>query len=101
MWTFCMFNLPTKTKKDKISYTRFRKYLLRGGFFMMQYSVYLKFSDTEEAEDAARKRVEKGLPVMGTIRLYSSTDEQFRRMSSYRGTCQQPLEEPIPQLCLF
>jgi CRISPR-associated protein Cas2 len=101
MWTFCMFDLPTKTKDDKERYTRFRKHLLRNGFFMMQFSVYLKFSDTEELETATRKRVELGLPDRGVVRLYSSTDQQFNRMQSYRGVTPQPLEVPIPQLCLF
>ena len=101
MWTFCMFDLPTKTKAEKQEYTSFRKFLLRNGFFMMQYSIYLKYSDTEELEAATRKRIESGLPATGAVRIYSSTEEQFKRMHSYRRAEPQPLEEPLPQLCLF
>ena len=39
------FDLPVTTKKDRKAYTDFRKFLIRDGFIMLQYSVY---SRTEE-----------------------------------------------------
>lgn len=35
MRVIVFFDLPTKTKKDRREYTRFRKYLVKGGFVMM------------------------------------------------------------------
>ena len=35
------FDLPTETPQDRREYTRFRKFLIKSGFMMMQESVYL------------------------------------------------------------
>ena len=42
VWIFTMFDLPTDTKKARKDYTYFRKKLLRDGFSMLQYSVYVR-----------------------------------------------------------
>ena len=34
------FDLPTETAEDRRNYNRFRKYLIKNGFIMMQESVY-------------------------------------------------------------
>ena len=38
------FDLPTETSQERREYTRFRKYLLKSGFMMMQESVYCKIA---------------------------------------------------------
>ena len=35
-----MFDLPTVTQAERQEYTKFRKFLLKSGFIMMQTSVY-------------------------------------------------------------
>lgn len=37
-----MFDISTNTKADKRNYRNFRKYILRQGFIMYQYSVYYR-----------------------------------------------------------
>jgi len=39
MWVFVHFDLPTETKKDRKNYTEFRKFLIKDGFMMMQFSI--------------------------------------------------------------
>lgn len=39
-----MFDLPTMTTKNHREYTRFRKFLLKSGFMMLQESVYCKLA---------------------------------------------------------
>ena len=34
------FDLPTETALDRKNYTKFRKFLIKDGFIMLQYSVY-------------------------------------------------------------
>jgi CRISPR/Cas system-associated protein endoribonuclease Cas2 len=41
MWLFVFFDLPTETKKDRRNAQQFRKNLLKDGFTMMQFSVYM------------------------------------------------------------
>ena len=36
------FDLPVETPQQKREYTKFRKYLIKSGFMMMQESVYCK-----------------------------------------------------------
>ena len=56
MWVIVMFDLPTDDKYMRKDYTRFRKFLLEDGFIMMQYSVYMRHSSSEE--NAQDTRVE-------------------------------------------
>lgn len=37
-----MFDLPMQTSKDRRNYRHFRKALISEGFFMMQFSVYVR-----------------------------------------------------------
>lgn len=37
-----MFDLPVVTAHDRKEYTKFRKYLLKSGFLMLQESVYCR-----------------------------------------------------------
>ena len=39
-----MFDLPVQTSLDRREYTKFRKHLIKSGFFMLQESVYCKIS---------------------------------------------------------
>ena len=36
------FDLPVKTKKERRNATQFRNFLIKDGFYMMQYSVYAR-----------------------------------------------------------
>ena len=39
-----MFDLPVVTSVERQEYTKFRKFLLKSGFIMMQESVYTKIA---------------------------------------------------------
>ena len=42
MRVICMFDLPVETEEEKRGYRGFRKSLIKEGFIMMQYSVYIR-----------------------------------------------------------
>ena len=42
MWIYVMFDLPTTTKKQRKDAADFRKTLVKDGFSMLQYSVYIR-----------------------------------------------------------
>ena len=51
------FDLPTDTIKDRREYARFRKYLIKNGFVMMQEAVYVPMQNENiAAERASQKR---------------------------------------------
>ena len=52
MRVLVLFDLPTKTTKDRREYTAFRKFLIKSGFIMMQESVYSKIAVNQNAAAA-------------------------------------------------
>ncbi len=77
VWIFAMFDLPTDTKKARKEYTVFRKNLLKDGFSMLQYSVYVRHCASEENADVHHKRIKTFLPPDGEVRIVTITDKQF------------------------
>ena len=49
MWLYVMFDLPVETKAQRREATRFRKDLLKDGFTMHQFSVYIRHCASNEA----------------------------------------------------
>ncbi len=101
VWLFAMFDLPVETKNEKRQYVRFRKKLLQEGFTMLQYSVYARYCNNEEASDVYRNRLMKLLPSDGQVRLLSVTDKQFAKQVIFVGKKRQKPDPPLSQLLLF
>ena len=101
VWIFAMFDLPTDTVKARKNYTRFRKNLLKDGFSMVQYSVYVRHCASEENARVHYHRVEKFLPPEGEVRLIKITDKQFERMEVFWGKLRKPTPQQPKQLELF
>ena len=62
MWLFVMFDLPVKTRLERRRYAQFRKHLIEEGFMALQYSVYARYYESEEASKACRRRVAAKVP---------------------------------------
>ena len=101
MWVLAMFDLPVDTKAARRQYTLFRKSLLKDGFTMMQFSVYIRHCASEENADVHVGRVERFLPPDGEVRVIKITDKQFERMRVFWGKRRKPPEPPPQQLELF
>lgn len=101
MWLFAMFDLPMTSKELRREYSRFRKYLLSEGFFMLQFSVYARHLPSEEAGEGVRGRVRAHVPEHGQVRLLTVTDRQFGRMEVLYGKKRAKVEEPPQQYMLF
>ena len=83
MWLFCYFDLPTETKTHRKAYAKFRKHLLKDGFLMHQFSVYIRHCTSYEATEAHLKKVERYLPKYGKVSLLTITDKQFENIKNY------------------
>lgn len=101
MWVLVFFDLPTETKKDRKIYADFRKKLLKDGFAMFQFSIYLRHCSSMENAQVHIKRVKKSLPEKGHVVMMTITDKQFGMIEIFRG--QEPAEpmEVPQQLELF
>lgn len=85
MWTMVFFDLPTETKKDRKAYARFRKELMKDGFSMFQFSIYVRHCSSRENKNVHVKRVKRILPGKGTVGILSITDKQFGMMEIFQG----------------
>lgn len=85
MRVIVFFDLPTTTKKDIREYTKFRKFLIRSGFIMLQESVYSKIALNTTAVDAIARNVCKNKPPSGLVQMLSITEKQFARMEFVVG----------------
>lgn len=101
MWVFVYFDLPTVSQRDKKEYTKFRKYLLKEGFTMHQYSVYIRHCPSREYMEALMKRVENHLPKSGHVSLMGVTDKQFSQIRHYFMQKPEKAPENPGQISIF
>lgn len=79
------FDLPTTTKADKRAYTLFRRFLLNDGYDMIQFSVYGRIVNGNDAEEKHTKRLLANLPEAGSIRQLTVTEKQYASMKMLVG----------------
>ena len=101
MWLLVLFDLPTETKKDIREYTIFRKNLLRDGFTMFQFSIYVRHCASLENAEVHKKRVKSFLPRYGKVGIICITDKQFGNIELFYGNKPQVPNTPGQQLELF
>jgi CRISPR-associated protein Cas2 len=104
MWLMLMFDLPTKTKKQKKRYVWFRDKLAKEGYMMIQYSVYGKVFSSVESAKLGKKRIKDFIKINiknGNIRILIFTDKQFSAMDMIIGKKSEDEENEPKQLLLF
>ena len=101
MWLFVFFDLPTETKKDRRNASGFRNNLLKDGFSMMQYSVYVRHCASSESADVHEKRIHNLLPPLGKVSVLRITDKQFGNILNFWGKAAVPKAPQPTQLELF
>ena len=102
MWVVSMFDLPTYDREKRRAYARFRKDLIKDGFSMMQYSVYVRHCSSVENANLHVQRMRYLVPEEGEVRFLLITDRQFERMVTVFGKKTLPKKLPEPtQLLLF
>ncbi|MEA5080815.1 MAG: CRISPR-associated endonuclease Cas2 [Dysgonamonadaceae bacterium] len=101
MWVFVLFDLPTETKKDRKIYTTFRDKLIKDGFTMFQFSIYLRHCASRENAEIHIQRVKKNLPKKGNVGILCITDKQFGNMELFIGSKEEVIKTPYQQLELF
>jgi len=80
MRVLIMFDLPVETKAQVRTYTRFRKELIKEGFLMLQYSIYIKSCINKEAALGSVRSVNRFLPRDGHVRSLIITERQYENM---------------------
>lgn len=85
MRVLIFFDLPTETREDRRDYTRFRKFLIKSGYMMIQESVYSKLSLNSGQTDQIIEEVKKHRPQKGSVQILSITEKQYSKMEILSG----------------
>ena len=85
MRVIVFFDLPVETTEDKRNYRKFRKFLIKGGFLMLQESVYAKLALNYTQVEQIIADVKKQKPVKGSVQILSVTEKQFSKMEHISG----------------
>jgi CRISPR-associated protein Cas2 len=79
------FDLPVVTRAERRAYTVFRRFLLNDGYDMIQFSVYGRIVNGNNAEQKHLKRLVDNLPPEGSVRCLTVTEKQFASMKLLVG----------------
>lgn len=101
LWVLVFFDLPTETKKERSVASKFRKEIMRDGFSMFQFSIYLRHCSSRENAEVHIRRVKNLLPEKGHIGIMTVTDKQFGMMELFYGKKEKALPDTPQQLELF
>jgi CRISPR-associated protein Cas2 len=101
LWILVFYDLPTETKAERKVAARFRKDIMRDGFGMFQFSIYLRHCSSRENADVHIKRVKKILPEKGHVGILTVTDKQFGMIELFYGKQEKDLPNTPQQLELF
>ena len=88
MRVIVFFDLPTGSKSERRNAAKFRQFLLKEGFFMMQESVYSKLILNAGAYKSVLSSIRKNKPPAGLIQLLTVTERQFNDMEFILGSPQ-------------
>lgn len=81
-----IFDLPTGTKKERKEAGNFRKSLIKDGFFMLQYSIYVRLCNGHNDVKKHMYRISKELPSKGSVRAIVLTEQQYSDIKILLGT---------------
>lgn len=88
-----MFDLPVVTTHDRKEYTKFRKYLLKNGFLILQESVYCKLVPNTAMADVVLENLKKNKPENGLVQALKVTERQYQKMEYIVGErCSEVLD---------
>lgn len=79
------FDLPTTSLEDMKEYRKFRKYLIKKGFMMMQESVYCKLALNQTVSNSIVSSLRQNKPKNGLVQLLVITEKQYSKMEFICG----------------
>ncbi len=96
-----MFDLPIVTPAQRRSYSRFRRYLIKQGFIMMQESVYTKLVLNGASAAFIRESLRANKPPEGLVSVLQVTERQFARMELLVGDRSQKIINSTDRLVIL
>lgn len=85
MRVIVFFDLQNVTRSENNEYTKFRKFLIRNGFVMLQESVYSKIALNPTIANLVINRLEANKPKSGLVQILIVTEKQFGNIINLVG----------------
>ncbi len=85
MRVIVFFDMPAETASDRREYSRFRKFLIKNGFMMMQESVYIKLTLNQTTAKLLVDSIKRSKPTVGLVQVLVITEKQFQRIETITG----------------
>lgn len=101
MRVLVLFDLPMVTAQERKIYTKFRKYLIKNGFLMMQESVYCKMALNQSAANSIMDGVRKNSPGDGIIQMLTITEKQYNKMEFICGEVKRQILDTDERLVIL
>ena len=101
MRVIVMFDLPMVSSQDIRTYTRFRKYLLKSGFMMMQESVYCKLALNGTVAEGIINGIKRNKPEKGFVQALNLTEKQFNRIEIIVGESRSDIIDSDERLVIL
>lgn len=79
------FDLPVVSKEERRAYTLFRRFLINDGYDMIQFSVYGRIVNGNDALEKHMRRLVNSLPPEGSVRCLTVTEKQYTNMKFLVG----------------
>lgn len=96
-----LFDLPSVTYIDRKAYNRFRKFIMKEGFIMMQESVYVKLLLNNTAAKLQSERIRENAPTKGIVELLLVTEKQFSTIEYITGSKVTTIEDSDERLVII
>lgn len=80
-----MFDLPVMEPYQRKAAAKFRNFLLKDGYLMIQFSVYSRICNGTDAVEKHEMRLKANLPKEGSIRMLTLTEKQYESIKILIG----------------
>lgn len=101
MRVLVFFDLPVITEENRRAYRKFRKFLLKNGFLMLQESAYCKLALNSTAVRTIVDNVHKNKPEEGLIQLLTVTEKQYAKMDIIIGNIKNEILDSDERLVIL
>ena len=85
MRLFVFFDLPVVTAAQRRAHARFRKFLVKEGYIMMQESVYTKLAINDRVVASYIDKLKANRPPEGLVQALRVTEQQYAEMKYIVG----------------
>lgn len=79
------FDLPVGTTIQRKNYARFRKFLIKNGYLMMQESVYSKLAINDRVANGSVAKLRANRPPEGIVQVLKVTERQYATIACITG----------------